>query len=151
MLLLSWLTIPLLGPKAFKKYLPSALFICLFTKFLDNFGEKRKWWRFYKGISRLDSMDFFNYGPYFVTSLWMLKVTYGKFKQYLISNTILHIVFIYFGLKYVKRLQILSLVKLSKFRYLLIDIFRALLLYGFQWGIEEVKKAMKDKSRINQS
>ncbi len=97
-LILPWLTVPLLGRKTFKKYLPAALFIRTFTKGLDIFGEKKKWWRFYKGIFHLDSMNFFNFGPYLVTSLWVLKFTYGKFPTYLISNLILHICFIYFPL-----------------------------------------------------
>jgi hypothetical protein len=69
-LFLPWLTIPLLGRNAFKKYLPAAIFICTFTKAIDIFGEKKKWWRFYKGIPPLNSMNFFNFGFYFVSSLW---------------------------------------------------------------------------------
>lgn len=133
-LIIPWLTIPLLGRKSFKKYYSSALSICLFTKVIDIFGEKKKWWRFYKGIPPLDSMNFFNFGPYFITSLWMLKMTYGKFRSYLISNLILHISFIYLGgLKLVKRYKIFSLEKLTKFQYLTIDFLRALLLYSFQY------------------
>jgi hypothetical protein len=144
MLILSWLTLPLLGKNALKKYLPSGIFICFLTKFLDKFGERKKWWRFYKGISPLDSMDFFNFGPYFATSVWMLKLFYGKFWVFLVSNTILQIVFIYFGLKYVKRLRILSLVFLTKFQYLVIDMFRAVLLYSFQWAKDQLMLSIKD-------
>jgi hypothetical protein len=67
----------------------------------------------------------------------MLKMTYGKFPLYLISNTILQVSFIYLGgLKFVKYFKILSLEKLTKFQYLTIDLFRALLLYGFQYIVE---------------
>jgi hypothetical protein len=144
MLILSWLTLPLLGKNALKKFLPAGLFICVLTKFLDKFGERKKWWHFYKAISPLDSMDFFNFGPYLATSLWMLKLFYGKFWAFLVSNTILQIVFIYFGLKYVKRFRILSLVFLTKFQYLVIDIFRAILLYFFQWAKDKLTIFIKD-------
>ncbi|GGE45372.1 hypothetical protein GCM10011391_25270 [Pullulanibacillus camelliae] len=50
----------------------------------------------------------------------------------MLSNTTLHILFTYFGLKYVKRFKIFSLVELTKFQYLIIDIIRAVLLYSFQ-------------------
>lgn len=134
LLILPWLTIPLLGRISFKKYLPAAIFISTLTKAIDLFGEKKKWWRFYKGIPPLDSMNFFNFGPYLVTSLWMLKITYGKFLIYIISNTILHICFIYFGgLRFVKRYKIFELEKLTKFQYLTIDFLRALILYSFQY------------------
>lgn len=139
MLILSWLSVPFLGKKAFRKYYPSAIFIVILTKILDIYGKKKKWWRFYKGIPPLDSMDFFNFGPYFVSSLWMLKMTYGKFFVYLISNITLHFVFIYMGLRYVKNLKILSLVNLTKFQYLIIDFIRALLLYGFQKVVDRMR------------
>ncbi|WP_188694501.1 hypothetical protein [Pullulanibacillus camelliae] len=132
LLILPWLSIPLLGKPAFKKYLPSALFICTFTKAIDIFGENNKWWKFYKGLPPLNSMNFFNFGPYLITSLWILKLTYRKFFIYMLSNTTLHILFTYFGLKYVKRFKIFSLVELTKFQYLIIDIIRAVLLYSFQ-------------------
>ena len=134
LLILPWLTVPFLGRNSFKKYLPAAIFISTFTKAIDLFGEKKKWWRFYKGVPPLDSMNFFNFGPYLVTSLWMLKMTYGKFPLYLISNLILHICFIFFGgVKLVDRYKIFTLEKLTKFQYLVIDFLRALLLYNFQY------------------
>ncbi len=133
LLILPWLTVPLLGQKAFKKYLPAAIFICTFTKAIDLFGEKKKWWKFYKGIPPFDSMNFFNLGPYLVTSLWILKMTYHKWKLYFMSNTILHICFIYLGgLKFVEHFKIFKLEKLTKFQYLGIDFLRAILLFLFQ-------------------
>jgi len=134
LLILPWLTVPFLGRSSFKKYLPAAIFISTFTKAINLFGEKKKWWRFYRGVPPLDSMNFFNFGPYFVTSLWMLKMTYGKFPLYLISNLILHICFIFLGgVKLVDRYKIFTLEKLTKFQYLAIDFLRALLLYSFQY------------------
>jgi hypothetical protein len=149
MLIIPWLTLPLLGRHTFKKYLPSAIFICTFTKILDEIGRRKKWWKFYKGFQPLNSMDFLNIGPYFVTSLWMLKFTYGKIVIYLIFNTILHVFFIYFlGLKYLKRYKILELNKLTKFQYLIIDFIRALLLYSFQWLVNIIKTENPPK-RLN--
>jgi hypothetical protein len=145
MLALSWLTIPLLGRKNFIRYIPSALFICVLTKILDEFGKRKRWWRFYKGIHPLNSMDFFNFGPYFVTSLWILRFTYGKFFLYLLSNVSLHIVFIFLGLKYIKRMKILALVKLTKIQYLGINFIRALFLYAFQYTIEYAKTTFYSK------
>lgn len=134
LLILPWLTVPLLGRNSFKKYLPAAIFMSTFTKAIDLFGEKKKWWRFYKGIPPLNSMNFFNFGPYLVTSLWMLKMTYGKFLIFLILNTTLHICFTFLGgIKLVKRYKIFSLEKLTKFQYIAIDLLRALILYSFQY------------------
>jgi hypothetical protein len=146
-LILPWLTAPFLGRNAFKKYLPASIFMVTLTKAIDIFGENKKWWRFYKGIPPLNSMNFFNFGPYMVTSLWMLKMTYGKFSLYLISNTILHILFTFLGLKYLKRYKIVSLVKLTKIQYIAINFLRALLLYGFQYinDFSHIKKTLLNK------
>ena len=134
LLILPWLTVPFLGRNSFKKYLPAAIFMGTVTTALDLFGEKKKWWRFYKEIPPLKSMNLFNWGPYFVSSLWMLKVAYGKFPLYIISNTILHICFVYLGgIKLVNYFKIFTLEKLTKFQYLAIDFLRALLLYAFQF------------------
>lgn len=140
MLIIPWLTIPLLGRNAIKKYVPAAIFICTFTKVIDIIGQRKKWWSAYKGIPPLDSIDMLNFGPYFVASLWMLKMTYGKFLIYLISNTVLQSLFIFLGLKYLKRFKIISLEKLTKFQYLAIDFIRAILLYGFQC-IDDLKNS----------
>lgn len=135
-LILPWLTIPLLGKNALIRYAPSAIFICTFTKAIDVFGENKKWWRFYKGIPPLNSMNFFNLGPYLVMSLWMLKYTFGKFPLYFFTNTILHILFLFPGLKFVARFKIFSLVKLTRLQYLAVNSLRAVLLYLFQMMIE---------------
>ncbi|MDP4085540.1 MAG: hypothetical protein Q8934_13130 [Bacillota bacterium] len=151
LLIFPWLTIPLLGRNAIKKYAPAAIFICTFTKAIDIFGENKKWWKFYKGIPPLDSMNFFNLGPYLVSSLWILKMTYRKFPLYLITNFILHIFFIYFGgLKFVKSYKIFSLQKLTKFQYLVLDFFRALLLYGFQY-LNELSYNKEHKQKIEKN
>ncbi len=144
-LILPWLTVPFLGKKAFKKYLPAAIFICTLTKAIDLFGERKNWWRFYKGIPPLDSMNFFNFGPYLVTSLWRLKLTYGNYPLYFISGSILHICFIFFGgLKFVNHYKIFTLEKLTKFQYLGINFIRASLLYAFQFiNSKNVKSSKK--------
>jgi hypothetical protein len=136
LMVVPWLTVPFLGKKAFRRFLPTAIFMATFTKALDFYGEKNKWWKFYSGIGPLNSMNFMNFGPYLVTSLWVLKITFGKFPLYIITNTILHMSFIFGGLKYVKDFRIFTLENLSKFRYLLIDFVRALILYAFQYITE---------------
>ncbi|MEH7086005.1 hypothetical protein V7139_25160 [Neobacillus drentensis] len=138
LLVVPWLTVPFLSKKAFRRFLPTALFMATFTKALDFYGEKKNWWKFYSGVGPFNSMNFMNFGPYLVTSLWVLKMTFGKFPLYLITNTILHTSFIFGGLKYVKDFRIFTLENLSKFKYLLIDFVRALILYTFQYITEPI-------------
>jgi hypothetical protein len=150
LLIIPWLTVPLLGKESFKKYLSSAIFMSLFTKTIDTFGERKKWWRFYKGISPFKSMTFFNFGVYFVASLWTLKIAYGKLSFYLIFNTILHILYTTLGLKYVERYRIFSLVKLEKIQYFIILYVRGILLYGFQYLLDLINSRFKSEKMSNQ-
>ena len=142
LLILPWLTVPFLGRGSFKRFLPAAIFMSTFTKAIDLFGEKKKWWRSYKGVPPLDSMSFLNFGPYLVTSLWRLKLTYGNYPLYLISGFILHICFTFCGgLKLVNHYKVFTLEKLTKFQYLAINFLRASLLYAFQMINDEKKKS----------
>jgi hypothetical protein len=136
LLLVPWLTVPFLGKQNFKKYLPAALFSCFFTKVLDMTGQRRKWWRYYKGIGPIDSMNFFNFGPYLVISMWFLRMTYGKFPLYLILNTISHVVYIFIAEKPLKRYKIGRLVKMKLPTYFGLLSLRGLVLYGFQMLID---------------
>lgn len=134
MLALPWLSFPFVGKDKLKKYLPAAIFISTFSKAITIFGERKKWWKCYKGILHIKGIDFLNFGPYFATAIWMLKMTYGKFPLYLIANTLLHISFIYLGgVKLAERFKIFSLKKVSKFQYLLINTIRGLVFYAFQY------------------
>jgi len=133
LLILPWLTVPFLGKSSFKKFLPAALFMVTLTKTIDLLGEKRKWWHFFKGLPLMDSITIFNFGPYFVICLWMLKAFYGKFRLYLIFNLILHLSFTYLGgIKFFDHFKIGSLVKMKKIQLFAIYSFRSLLLYAFQ-------------------
>lgn len=141
--ILPWLTVPFIGVKDLKKYLPSALFNCTFTKALDMFGENKKWWHFYRGIGPLDSMNFLNFGPYFVISLWMLKISFGKFPLYFMINVASHILYTFIGLKYLKRYKIVTLENMKKFPYIMLLTLRGLILYSFQL-ITDLNKQQKN-------
>lgn len=136
-----WLTIPLLGRRSFRTFFPASLFMYNFLKVVSVIGKRKKWWGLYEGIPPLNSMDFFMFGPYFITSLWMLKWSYGKFSRFLIYNALLHIVYIFLGLKYMKRYRILN-VKLSKIQYLGYHFSRTLLLYAFEFIKRKLKTSM---------
>lgn len=139
-LIVPWLTIPFVGRDSLRRFMPAAIFIAIVTKIMDSFGEKRKWWRFYHGISLFNSMDFMNLGPYMVSSIWLLKVTYGKFLSYFVSNKIMHFLFIIFGLRYIGAHKIFTLKKMNKFQYWTTHMVRAFALYAFQFFKEYLQK-----------
>ena len=79
------------------------------------------------------------WGPFLVGSIWILKLTYGKFFIYMILNLVIDSLFTYPFISFAKnKLGILSLVRLKKYQLSLLFLFKSLLLYGFQYVKEKV-------------
>lgn len=143
MIVVPWLTAPLLGKKTFKRFSPGALFICIFVFIESLYAHKKLWWLFHqrlfpKVIGELPLIM----GPFFIGTLWILKFTFGNFKQYLITNFCIDTFFVYIHVPILKKLGYASLIRLSKFNFLLIFLFKAVLLYLLQIVIES-KKIMR--------
>ncbi|MBT2654194.1 hypothetical protein J7E81_02905 [Bacillus sp. ISL-18] len=138
MVILSWSTVPLLGKGAFKRFLPAAILISIVSKVIHLFAQKRKWWKFVRLNSKISGDTAFVFGPFLVAALWILKFTYNKLFLYLITNTIGHILFDIWGLKFLKRSGIVSLVRINPFQHFLLLQFRALLLYGIQTLLDKM-------------
>jgi len=85
----------------------------------------------------------FLWGPFIVGSLWILKLTYGKFIKYIILNLIVDSIFTYFLVSWLRKLGIASLVRLKKYQLSLLFFLKSLLLYGFQFIKEESIKNVK--------
>ncbi|WP_394139931.1 hypothetical protein [Cytobacillus oceanisediminis] len=139
MMIFPWVSLPLLGRRAIKRFLPATVFICLVVKIMNIIAEKRKWWWFYTSVhSKIKGDIPFILGPYFISSLWVLKMTYGKFPLFLITNAILHFLFVFPGGKLLKNLGIVSLVRINSIQLFFILLIRAVLLYSFQFAKENI-------------
>ena len=141
MMILPWFSIPLLGQRTIKRFLPATILISCVVKINNITAKKRNWWQFYTSIHPKISGDIpFILGPYFLASLWILKLTYGKLILFTITNAIGHILFAFPGMKLLKRLGIVSLVQLKPIQLTLLLTIRGFLLYGFQFAIENIKQ-----------
>lgn len=139
MTLLPWLTLPFIGSKTIQRFLPGALFMCVYVFFEGTFGEKKKWWWFHFNVKPnvLGEVPLI-IGPFFVGSLWILKYTFGNFKLYLLINLIVDSIFTYFGLTWFKKIGYVSLVRLSKLQLSLVFMIKSFVMYGFQVLYEKV-------------
>lgn len=144
MVLLSWLTIPLFKYRGIKRYLPASLLIVLFEAINVQVGKKRKWWIFYKKPNSYLFGEFpFNIGPFVVSSLWSLKLTYGDLRKFLLLNAAINAFFAFIYIKILKKLKIARLVKINQFQFFLYFYYKAFFLYGFQYVIENKSKFFK--------
>lgn len=79
-------------------------------------------------------------GTVLIGSIWILRLTYGKFKWYLLLNLAVDTVFTYIFVNMLKGLRIASLVRLKKYQLSILFFVKSLLLYGFQMIREKVGK-----------
>jgi hypothetical protein len=138
MIVVPWLSAPLLGKKIFKRFTLGALFICIFVFIESLVAHKRLWWLFHKKLfPKVIGEIPLIIGPFFIGTLWIMKFTFGNFKRYFMTNFCIDAFFVYIHVPILKKLGYASLVRLSKFNFLLIFLFKAVLLYLFQIFIEK--------------
>ncbi|WHY69491.1 hypothetical protein [Neobacillus sp. SuZ13] len=86
MLIIPWITVPFMEKKSFFRFLPVASFVNLIISVLSVIANKKKWWETKNPLSP-GFVDFtYILGPFFITTLWVFKLTYGNFLKYLITN-----------------------------------------------------------------
>jgi hypothetical protein len=145
MMIIPWFSLPFLGKRTIKRYLPATIFICAIVKLENYIALRRRWWWFYTQVHpKIKGDTPFIVGPFLFSTIWTMKWTYGKFFLYILANGILHFVFAYPVLTMLKRFGIVSLVRINPFQYVLILLTRSLLLYGFQY----IKEKFSIISRI---
>jgi hypothetical protein len=66
----------------------------------------------------------------------------------MVTSVIGHLIFAYPGMYLLKRLGIVSLVRLKRFQLVLLFGFRAMLLYAFQYSKEIIFKKKKHSFRL---
>ncbi|MEH7298773.1 hypothetical protein [Neobacillus drentensis] len=116
MMVLSWLTIPLLGKKSIKRFLPASILMAIVVWLEGKWARKRKWWWYYVKVHPKLSGGFpLTWGPFLIGSIWILRFTFGKFKWYLLLNLAVDTVFTYKFVDMLKDLGIASLVRLKKY------------------------------------
>jgi hypothetical protein len=141
-MIVPWLSAPFFGKKTFKRFTPGALFICIFVVIESLVAHKKLWWLFHKRlVPKVIGELPLIIGPFFIGTLWIMKFTFGNFKRYLLTNFFIDAFFVYIHVPILTKLGYASLIRLRKFNFLLIFLFKAVLLYLFQIIFE--KKIMR--------
>lgn len=141
MVLLSWLTVPLLGRRNIKRFLPAAFLVVLLEGIQVQMGKKRKWWVFYNHPTSYLSGEFpFNIGPFLVGSMWILKWTYGNFKKFILINAVVDGFFSFVTVGMLKKLKVVKLVRFSSWQFFLYIFYKSFLLYGLQFVVDKMQK-----------
>ena len=72
--------------------------------------------------------------------MWILKWTYGSFKQFILLNVIVDSFFAFIIVRLTEKLKVAKLVRLNNFQFFLYFFCKAPLLYGIQYIIESKKE-----------
>lgn len=137
MVVLSWLSLPILGIRNIKRFFPATLIIVVIEVIHARIGKKRKWWVFYnKPNSFLFGELPFNSGPFIFISLWTLKIAYGNFKKFILINALVDAFFAFPYSMLAKKVRYYTLVRFNNLQFFLYFFSKAFLLYWFQYLFE---------------
>jgi hypothetical protein len=135
-----WLSLLFIGKRSFKRYSFAGVFIVIFEIINHLYGHKRKWWKFYeKRKSFIRDELPFSIGPYMPLSMWLLKISYGNFKKFVLLNAIADGLFAFIFIDVFKKLKIVRLNRLNHFQFFIYLHYKAYLLYGVQYLVEKYK------------
>lgn len=142
LVILPWLSVPFMGKNSFFRFLPVACFTNLVISVLSVFANKKKWWITKNPLSP-GLVDFtYILGPFFVATLWIFKLTYGKFSKYLITNIVLDVINAYPLAQIGENLGLFKLKKINHTIWYFFCVGFAIVIYGFQYMIEKtIRKA----------
>lgn len=148
MMILPWFTVPLMGRRVFKRYLPAGLLMAVSVRITNAIAKKRKWWWWYEPfLPRLSGSIPFILGPFLVGSLWILKWSYGRIFRFIIINLIYDGLFTYVVVPLLTKFGIASLVRMKKMQLMYVFSILATLLYIFQFIIQSIRHNHIDRSQ----
>lgn len=144
--LISWGTLPFLGLKSIRRFLPATIFISFVIMLESYVAKERKWWVFRNKYSRYVTGETpYIVGPFLSGSLWILKLSYGKFFTYLLLNFCFGLFFVYPFTALTSKFNISRLKKMNPLQLLVLFLAKSFLMYGYQMFIEG-NKASKAKT-----
>lgn len=144
--LLPWLSLFKIDKMTFKRYLPVLSFSSLVIALLSELSKSYNWWKVKKPLfPKLSSDISFIFGPFFIANLWVFKLTYGNFINYLLINGLFDYMFAYPLTTIAEKLKVYKMINMTRFQLFILSIATSIINYLYQLFIED---ALKTKSEI---
>ncbi|MCM3244063.1 hypothetical protein M3598_15025 [Cytobacillus oceanisediminis] len=139
-ILLSWLTVPFIGKRDFKRFYPAAIFMCLYVLIEGFIAEKNKWWTIKERLHpKLSGELPLILGPFFAGSIWILKLTYGRPLLYILLNTVVDAFFAYPFYTWFKKIGIWKLLRFSQLKLFMLFLMKSIFMYVFHLAFVDKK------------
>ena len=142
LLLIPWLTVFFIPKKVFKKYTPVATFASLLVAINCMLSVPFKWWTVNGGMLTKVINDLsFILGPFFIGTIWIFRLTFGKFWMYLLTNIFMDL-FLAYPINWImQRLKVYKLVNYKSKHIFILSLFFAIVIYPYQLFISRTKSS----------
>jgi hypothetical protein len=142
LLLVPWLTVFFIPTNVFKKYTPVAIFASFLVAINCMLSVPFKWWTVKGGLLNKVMNDLsFILGPFFIGTIWIFRLTFGKFWLYLLTNTFMDL-FLAYPINWIlQRLKVYKLVNFKSKHVFILSIFFAIVIYPYQLFISRTKSS----------
>lgn len=142
LLLVPWLTVFFIPKNVFKKYTPVATFASLLVAINCMLSIPFKWWKVKGGLLNKVFNDLsFILGPFFIGTIWIFRLTFGKFWIYLFTNTVMDLFLAYPVNWIMQKFKVYKLVNFKPIHIYLVSILFALVIYPYQLFISREKSS----------
>lgn len=137
--ILSWLTVLLIPKETVKRYLPGSTMAALLVMTTVFVGSHYNAWEVKSGGTKTRIYNILSVilGPFSVGTIWILRLTYGKFWLYVLTNLIQNLVYAYPILNILEKIKFIKYVKFTRVHHLIASMSFALIVYGFQWFLDQ--------------
>nr|WP_246879971.1 hypothetical protein [Bacillus suaedae] len=138
MIIIPWSSMIFIGKRTIKRYSLVSVIIGVFQIINHIYGRNKNWWKFYdKPKSFIRDELPFDIGPYLPLSMWVLKLSYGNFKLFVLLNVLINGLFAFLFMPFLKKIKIVRLHRINYFQFFIYIHYKAYLLYGVQYLLEK--------------
>lgn len=130
--LVPWLTLFFMKKEEIKHWMPVAMFAVILSILIGDIGIRLGVWSSRESIYPFNEMQPYFFGTMPVLTIWVFKLTYGRFGSYMIANLFLDIVFNFILLGYFLPSRGMINFNISPFLSLPVTLLHAAVIYGYQ-------------------
>jgi hypothetical protein len=125
-----------------------AIFTNILWSIISVIANKKKWWKANPFILKNVPIDIpFVAGIYFITTLWVFKLTYGNFKKYFALNAIIDFILSFPIVKFYDKMGAYKLRKMPPTIFYLVVLSLAVIIYAYQYMMEKSIKRFSKKGK----
>ncbi|MGJ7922114.1 hypothetical protein [Neobacillus sp. LXY-4] len=136
-LVVPWLTSPLLGKNSFVRFLPVATFVGYIFSFLSEIADEKKWWKVKNALFPNFRLDFsYLLGLFFITTIWIFKLTFNNFFKYLFTNMAFDYFFVFHVVKFFTKVGVFEFKKMRPKHFYVLSVVTAIIIYFYQRLVE---------------